>query len=280
VKQIYWLVVISLVLAIVAVLLFMLMTLGELSTVRHSIWYKTTDLDAPKDTANHVQDYNNTKVSGRVFEFQGNLIPVSRAIQINLGSPAELLLTDSQGRKLGKNPATGIEYNEIPNGVYYEQAAVYSESLENSNKPPHVTKILFVDDVSDDVYTLEVLGTGSGEYYLSVYTNDSNSNGHTDYVIGQTSVGQRDFYIVDVEVGDGALSNIIAALYEAADQLSETDREKILKMLSVIEDKVEKSNSIAAESVTASLLTYIAHKNITDSAVLVALLEDLLTSLE
>lgn len=252
----------------------------DVTYVRDPLWYETSELNNTKDTQNHIQDYNNEMVSGRLFEFSKNPQVVSRALQINLGSPAELLLTDSQGRRLGKDPNTNSSYDEIPGGIYYEEASVYSDEAAASGKSPHVTKILYLSAPSDDAYTLSVLGTAAGEYSLSVYTNDSMAKGHVTELEGNTNEGQNDTFLLDIEVGDGELQNIITMLYDAASSLGDSDREKVVMMLEVIEDKVEKNNVMAAESKIANLLAYIAHKDITDSATLVTLLEELLQSLE
>lgn len=242
---------------------------GVVYSVRDPLWYNTVNLDDVRDRLEWVQDYNNRIDGGRLFTFNEKPVLAKRGIEIHLASPAELILTDSEGRRLGRNPLTGDIYDEIPGGVYYEEAAVYSEELAESGTAPHVTKILAVSAPRDDVYVLEVIGTGSGEYYLSNLTVAGSGESTFVDVRDLTELGQIDKFIIDVETGDGEFTAIIerirALITESSDYIW------LLKRLDVLEDKLEKENLIAAESHVVALLVQLAVQNIDDAALLAEL---------
>jgi len=240
---------------------------GVVYGVRDPLWYNTINLDDVRDRLLWVQDYNNRIDGGRLFTFTKKPVVATRGIEIHLASPAELVLTDSDGRRLGLNPLTNEEYNEIPSGVYYEEEAVYSEALANSGVPPHVTKVLSVSKPTDEVYTLEVIGTGAGEYNLSTLTLDGTGADTFSEVSEVTSVGQVDEFIIDVETGDGELLAIIEHI-RALVVGNGSDYAWLLKRLDGLEDKVEKENLVAAEAQVVALLTQLAAHDLSDAELL------------
>ena len=69
---------------------------------------------------------------------------------------------DSQGRRTGKDPATGTIYREIPGTSYAEDCL--SKNMNCAGE-------LFTNSLPDGRYTFYVLGGVSGKYGLSVYNN-------------------------------------------------------------------------------------------------------------
>ncbi len=246
--------------------------------VRDPYWYMTQTTNDTKDTVNNVQDYNNDIDKVKLFEYHDQPQKLADALEIHLASPAELLLTDSEGRRTGYDFETGEVLQEIPGSSYDQTSAIYTTTGIESN--PHFEKVLLVDDTQDDVYTLEVIGTGEGEYTLSTLTINEGGSFATESIVAITEEGQTDTYLVDVEVGNGELQAIIDALYAAAEDLPEDDQVKIAHHLDVIADKVGKENTVASESTIVNLLAYIAKKDIANSEELTALLQELLASLE
>jgi hypothetical protein len=85
--------------------------------------------------------------------------PNSQGVFLNeyhVNAPNALMLVDSQGRRTGKNPATGLVYHEIPNTAYSEE----------SNTPGHRTGELFFSVMPTSQYTLFVLGGPTGSFTL------------------------------------------------------------------------------------------------------------------
>ncbi|MDD5210673.1 MAG: hypothetical protein PHV36_14890 [Elusimicrobiales bacterium] len=110
-------------------------------------------------------------------------------------TPAEVMLTDNQGRRTGFdasapfNDAAGITgVNEIP-GSGYSIQGIGDESGEENDEPFY--RELYVPEPLPGKYTLQIIGRQTGGYLLSGGFYDSNHNGqHYDasgfIVSGQT----------------------------------------------------------------------------------------------
>lgn len=86
--------------------------------------------------------------------------------KITLGSPAELLLIDSEGRRTGFDPLSGVSYNEIP-GIIYSR-----EEMENEDTGEIIDVYKYFENVDPTIkYELRVIGTGDGTYHLWVDTD-------------------------------------------------------------------------------------------------------------
>jgi hypothetical protein len=91
------------------------------------------------------------------------------AILVALYSPAEILITDPQGRRTGIDPRTGTEYEEIPSSTYGQ------EPLEADDGTQGILEhelLSILTPVSGD-YLIEVIGTGTGVVALDIVTVDS-----------------------------------------------------------------------------------------------------------
>lgn len=76
----------------------------------------------------------------------------SRYSFVKVYSPIDILLTDSQGRRIGTDPATGQYLNEIP-GAFYSGNATDLEYV-------------IVPDPTNETYDLTVKGTGYGSFEI------------------------------------------------------------------------------------------------------------------
>jgi N-acetylneuraminic acid mutarotase len=82
-------------------------------------------------------------------------IKVSKSfLEAKLSSPANLLIIDSLGRKTGFDPSTGIEVCEIPDSYY-----------TGAGREP---QIIIINNPLACAYKVEVIGTDSGSYSLTV----------------------------------------------------------------------------------------------------------------
>ena len=98
-------------------------------------------------------------------------LPLSIYYTINL--PDVLLVTDTSGRRVGKDLATGAIYNEIPNSSYVEQQ-------EGS---------LTISAPAAGTYTITVLGGQTGPYTLESYVFDGQHPPVPQVISGSIKMG-------------------------------------------------------------------------------------------
>lgn len=124
-------------------------------------------------------------VSNSTRGFVGPEISITNqsGITIYLHSPAELLLTDPQGRKLGIDPVTGQYFKEIPKS-FYELSALTDQETGLTDEP---SKELTFGEPIDGEYSLEVIGTGSGDYALEVRAMD-NTMQRSSFLVDQVPI--------------------------------------------------------------------------------------------
>ncbi len=151
--------------------------------VKDPYWYNTKTLnDAAGDK---IYAYSNN-FRGLRFFLPGYGRPVS-SISLALESPAEFLITDPTGKKLGKDPSTGMAYNEIPNGSYF------SDGIDDPSgeMPPsgHETKWIYIDSPVSGNYSVKVLGSGAGEYTTELLAVDNSGAEYSKVFIGNTEPG-------------------------------------------------------------------------------------------
>ncbi len=151
--------------------------------IKDPFWYNTKTLN---DVAGeNVYGYSNNFNGLRMF-LPGDGMPVA-SISLALGSPAEFLITDPSGKRLGKDPLTGVEYNEISDGYYYSDG-IDDPSGEN---PPsgHETKWIYIDSPMAGNYNVKVIGTGEGDYTVELLNTDSNAGEYSKTFVGNTASG-------------------------------------------------------------------------------------------
>lgn len=76
----------------------------------------------------------------------------------------ELIVTDPLGRKTGFDPETGIAYDDIPDASYVTQAIAAADGSGVAFEE----KFVVMSNPVDGAYTVEVMGTGSGDYAMDV----------------------------------------------------------------------------------------------------------------
>ncbi|OGY59615.1 MAG: hypothetical protein A3B23_00650 [Candidatus Colwellbacteria bacterium RIFCSPLOWO2_01_FULL_48_10] len=183
--------------------------LGSTYTIRDPWWYRTNYLTqaVPDPTSTTEHNYANVTSSLRKLTYNPNGITYN-SIESDIASPAELLATDPDGLRLGKDPATDITYNEIPDGQYFEEAIRSAD--EGGDLISHYPKRLIIPNPKNGDYSIKVTGTGEGAYTLNnIVSDDSNHeqtfNGNTnsgvsaDYSIHYDSAAPSD---ITFDVGD------------------------------------------------------------------------------
>lgn len=118
-------------------------------------------------TRTNIQDnYNGVINSVRYFMGPEVDPPADNSyLYISFHSPGELILMDPLGRKTGRDPINGTDYEEIPNSSYgkeYEEDAETGETVGEDFKTIEIGQPLAGD------YKLQVVGTGFGTYNLEI----------------------------------------------------------------------------------------------------------------
>ena len=132
----------------------------------------------------YIRNYENGFDGLRIYK-KGDSIAQS-AITIALGSPAELLITDSQGKKLGKDQ-NGIEYNEIPNAWYFEDG--FDDPFGKNPASQERNKLIQILEPIDGQYQLQVISTGEGSYSLESVFSDTQGNTNQQEFQSETAIG-------------------------------------------------------------------------------------------
>lgn len=153
-------------------------------TVRDPRWYNTRYLTQASGSDPFVRDYGNTFSGLRLFSPVTGQGIIPDDIYISIASPAELLITDPSGRKIGNDPITGISYQDIPGAVYYKEgiSAAIDDPL-----PPHESKIVWIPDPVAGAYGIQVIGTDTGSYTLDFAAYDAEGALHQGALTGSTT---------------------------------------------------------------------------------------------
>lgn len=167
---------------------------GKLSTtytIKDPAFYNTKHL-ASTSTTPFVRNYNNHFDGLRLFSTSTAELA---GIFLSLASPAELLVTDPNGQRAGKDPVSGIVYDEIPGGSYFQEG-LSSDALETP-PPPHEVKHLWISQPVIGQYNIKVVGTNSGSYVFDSLVYDAQEQSHTQTFSGNTQSGLVSEYILN-----------------------------------------------------------------------------------
>lgn len=132
-------------------------------------------------------------------------------LTIQLHSPAELLITDPLGRRLGVDPNAAVTYDEIPQASYLlsDPLADDAGGTETTEEFKEATIIAPVDGA----YLIQVIGTGSGDYRVtsSFSTSDGQRIVNLPTIIGTTTPGQVDAHPFNLNKGPEAEDPVLTA---------------------------------------------------------------------
>ncbi|MCR4322754.1 MAG: 6-bladed beta-propeller [Candidatus Azambacteria bacterium] len=159
---------------------------GKLSTthtIKDPAFYSTKYLVAT-GTSSFIRNYDNHFDGLRLFSTSTAEVA---GIYLSLGSPAELLVTDPNGFRLGMDPVIGIVYDEIPGGSYFQEG-LSTDALETP-PPPKEVKQLWIPHPVSGQYSIKVIGTGSGSYVFDSLAYDTQEQSHTQTFNGNTRSG-------------------------------------------------------------------------------------------
>lgn len=165
--------------------------------IKDPAWYKTKTLNDIENLADYTRGYNNYFNTANLFTYLEIPKQFSPAIHLILASPAEFLITDPSGNKLGKDPISGISYNQIPNGVYGEEGPIITSDTPLDDSEIHKTKEIHIQNPADGDYNVQVIGTGSGSYAFDSLVYDTGGNSHSQTLTGNTQPNLITNYILN-----------------------------------------------------------------------------------
>ena len=154
------------------------------------------------------------------FEFSKISSPnLTTNIQVRLHSPAELLITDGQGRRSGYDPLTNQSFNEIPGASYFKLGGIEDDTTGEFLESD--TKILNIPNADLGNYTLTVTGTGNGTYNMEIIgLNQANTNSTIGY--GSVPVSPLEVHTYQIKF-DGIVENFEAEQMDLINYTVETN---------------------------------------------------------
>lgn len=159
--------------------------LADTYTIKDPSWYNTKTLNDER-IGEYIKNYEGKIDAANLFSYLSvpkKIIAYSKSTQIYVASPVELLITDPQGRRLGKDIAAGMEYNEIPDATYTYETPPLSEEPSESEGAPRI-KVADIPDTMDGQYNIKVSGTRAGSYTLEFFTNDTSGKVKDEIISG------------------------------------------------------------------------------------------------
>ena len=115
---------------------------------------------------------------------------LTAGLGLQLNSPADMLITDAQGRRAGIDTTTGQVVSEIP-GANCSDAGVHPQTCGLPSLP-------------DGDYALDVTGTGTGPFSVDVYAGDREAALRTVRLFGSAEPGATTSYTVRYSSQDAA----------------------------------------------------------------------------
>jgi len=178
--------------------------------------YKINDPRSITNTT--LQSYNNSFQTMRRYSLTNTNLS---AILISIPASGSILLIDSQGRKLGQDPATGEVFNQIQNGNYYFQEPITDDdTIGNTAIPPEGSGNYYIEilDSQEDSYTIQVAGENLNAFFFGYDQNGDvsggsfNINGEEEFELGYSSEPGSQIevtQIVDIDIKPGNDTNSI-----------------------------------------------------------------------
>jgi hypothetical protein len=226
-------------------------TINDGYAVNDPFWYNTKTTDDTADNEDHVQDYDDSIKKAVLIE-HGALKPVQALVEFILSSPAELLLIDEKGRRLGYDSDTGNYMSEIPSGAY--DRASFIADPANPAPIPHLKKHLMVTHPQGSFFTLSVIGTGDGVYNLSSLVSDGKGNMAGDNATRTTAHGHVHEYYVFLDVSDGVLPPELATILA---HIPASHQKKFIQAFRVIAGHTAKDHIVAKNAFVNALIRYV-----------------------
>jgi hypothetical protein len=119
-----------------------------------------------------IEDEGSNDGQRRVHLYDADSQP---SLAISGHSPIQLVVRDSQGRRAGFSTSTGT-LRELPGSDYYEEISYHNfDEIGESSEPAWGTteavKHILISGASVGDFSLDIIGTGSGSYAVTIYGN-------------------------------------------------------------------------------------------------------------
>jgi hypothetical protein len=132
--------------------------------IRDPANYDTYTLNDQPQVNKKIRTYFNGYDGLRFFQPSSGV--AQNYTKIHMASPADILITDTLGRRVGKNPLTGESFQEIPNSIYLSES-IGNVEAEDYELDDHEWKTAYIPNLGNN-YDLDVFGTGDGSYRLDI----------------------------------------------------------------------------------------------------------------
>ena len=103
-------------------------------------------------------------------------------ISITSSNNIDFIIVDPSGRRVGYDPTTNSQYNEIPGSIYFNDASdanhASPDEVQIAGNIPNINRLFANQDVLDGEYQLLVFPTQPGVGNISIYKTDA--DGYTN----------------------------------------------------------------------------------------------------
>jgi hypothetical protein len=160
--------------------------------IRDPYFYNTKYLTGGSNsTVTH--NYNNQLSGIRAFK-QGTAGFIPASISFALASPAELLVTDPNGNRLGLDPVSNISYDEISGGSYFADSI--GSGPDDGTSIGHQVKMMWIPSPASGTYNIQVIGIAGGTYTFQGLVYDASGTAHPSAFTGITGQNQETDYVL------------------------------------------------------------------------------------
>jgi hypothetical protein len=223
--------------------------------VRDPFWYETETTNDVKDVESHVQGYDDVVTKANLFTHSKTPQALPEAIETVLESPAELLLTDSKGRRLGYD--AGVVVDEIEGGSY-DQEDFIRDPGDVSDAEPHYAKRLMLVKPQGNTFELSVIGTGEGTYSLTTAVSDGKGKLTNTAYEDETSSGAVHTYTIVTDLESIELPSYLRDILALIPQ---SEQKKFVQAFEVVFKQTEKDHVAVTGTLIQNLIGYIELKH-------------------
>ena len=163
--------------------------------IKDPAWYNTKTLNDTEDLANKIRDYDNYFDKANIFNYLEIPKPITGSIYFYLASPAELLIIDPLGRKLGKDPINNIIYSEIPEGSHTTEGPIITSEIPLTEI--HEIKVIYIATPLEGKYGIKIIGTDVGSYTMETLAYDESGNSKDIIQRGNTAINNIQEFELD-----------------------------------------------------------------------------------
>ncbi len=153
-------------------------------SVRDPAFYLTKTLNDSVANTTTTHNYQNKFNSIHLYTAVPIATAIAQDLYLTMSSPAELLITDPNGNRLGTDPVSNTNYSEIGGAVYASEGI--SDGTVANPDSGHETKFAWIPNPVSGTYNVQVIGTASGTYTFEGLEYDASSTSHEQIFQGST----------------------------------------------------------------------------------------------